>query len=194
MVLLVAIDYIGIFRYWQIYMLLVPILNFGWSFAYAVLRYGLKIFDGGMANGFLYSGVTAIMIWIVSVRARHDKFGGYGHAQGNSLMRPEIYVREPYYNGYSISLFGGLIGTFFLWPSVNSSLSLASGSLSIVHANIKNSIIFQNTAYSNTILGLCVGTVSSFMLLNREIGERKHKIRCTVDCFINVPKFVCRLA
>lgn len=71
MVLLVAIDYIGIFRYWQIYMLLVPILNFAWALNYAVLRYALKIFDGGMANGFLYAGVAAIVIWIVSVRARH---------------------------------------------------------------------------------------------------------------------------
>lgn len=81
------IDNIGIFRYWQIYMLLVPIINFGWSFNYAVLRYGLKIFDGGMANGFLYAGVASIVIWIFSVRSKHDKFGGYDTST-NNLMKP----------------------------------------------------------------------------------------------------------
>lgn len=73
-------------------MLLVPIINFGWSFNYAVLRYGLKIFDGGMANGFLYAGVVSIVVWLLSVRAKHGKFGGYDK-NGNDVMRPEIYNR-----------------------------------------------------------------------------------------------------
>lgn len=70
--LLITLDYIGIFRYWQIYMLLVPICNFMWSFNLSVLRYGLKMFDaGGGISVFLFAGVVSIVIWIVSVRQKH---------------------------------------------------------------------------------------------------------------------------
>lgn len=74
-VLLVCLDYIGIFRYWQIYLFLAPIINFGWSFIYSVLRYALFVFDGqGGLTVFLFSGVVTMMIWIVSVRGRHERF------------------------------------------------------------------------------------------------------------------------
>jgi hypothetical protein len=77
-VLLVSLDFIGIFRYWQIYVILIPIINFGWSFNYCVLRYGLNIFDGcGGLTVFLFSGVVSIAIWVVSVRASDNRFGAY---------------------------------------------------------------------------------------------------------------------
>jgi hypothetical protein len=66
------LDYIGIFRYWQIYMLLVPVINILWSLNYAILRYGLKMFDGGCGmTVFLFAGVVSILIWIISVRQKH---------------------------------------------------------------------------------------------------------------------------
>ena len=77
-VLLIAIDYIGIFRYWQIYMLIVPIISFLWTFNHAVFRYGLKIFDGGCGlDVFLFSGVVTLVLWVIAVRTKHDRYVGY---------------------------------------------------------------------------------------------------------------------
>jgi hypothetical protein len=59
-------------------MLIVPIVNFIWTFNHAILRYGLKIFDGGCGmDGFLFSGVVTLTLWAFAVRARHKRYGGY---------------------------------------------------------------------------------------------------------------------
>lgn len=53
-------------------MLLVPVINILWSLNYAILRYGLKMFDGGCGmTVFLFAGVVSILIWIISVRQKH---------------------------------------------------------------------------------------------------------------------------
>ena len=60
------------------YVIMVPVVNFWSALCYHVLRYGLKIFDGGIGlNGFLFASVTSIAIWAVTVRASNLKFGGY---------------------------------------------------------------------------------------------------------------------
>jgi len=74
-ILIVMIDFIGIWKYWQFYVFLVPIINLGWSLNYAILRYGITIFDGGLGlNVFLFSGVLTIVIWVVSIRGRHNRY------------------------------------------------------------------------------------------------------------------------
>lgn len=75
-ILLIFLDYVGIFKHWQLYIILAPLINLGWSLNYAILRYGLKIFDGGLGvSVFLFSGACTIAIWVVSVRGRHERYG-----------------------------------------------------------------------------------------------------------------------
>lgn len=73
-VLLTALDFIGLFKYWQIYLLVAPIMTVGFSLNDSILIYGLKAFDGGGGlTIFLYSGVCSLMIWILSVKGKIDK-------------------------------------------------------------------------------------------------------------------------
>lgn len=93
-IILICIDYIGIFRYWQIYMIIVPVVNFGWSFNYYVLRYGLQIFDGcGGLTIFAFSGVVTIAMWVVSVRGNHHRYGGYSSQEKDKYTNTDIYKR-----------------------------------------------------------------------------------------------------
>jgi hypothetical protein len=71
-VLLVCLDFVGIFKYWEIYMMIVLFVGFGWSFISALFRYVLKIFDGeGGMSVFLFSGVVTVVIWWIAVRGRY---------------------------------------------------------------------------------------------------------------------------
>lgn len=71
---------------------MVPIVNFGWSFNYSILRYGLKVFDGcGGLTVFAFSGVATIVIWVVSVRGKHHRFGGYLNKE--KYTNTDIYKR-----------------------------------------------------------------------------------------------------
>ena len=70
-VLLTTLDFIGLFRYWQVYIIIAPIMTIGFSLNASILLYGLKVFDGG--GGliiFLYSGVCSLMIWALSIRGK----------------------------------------------------------------------------------------------------------------------------
>lgn len=83
--LMVAIDYIGIWRHWQIFVFTVPIVNFLWALNYNILRYGIKIFDGGAGlNCFLFSAATSLSIWVVCVRGNNLKHGGLNNNHRNT--------------------------------------------------------------------------------------------------------------
>lgn len=85
-VLLVCLDYVSIFRHWQIYILLAPIINFGSSFVYTLFRYALYVFDGqGGLTIFLFSGVVTLTIWVVSVRGNPEKFKGKKIYKSNDI-------------------------------------------------------------------------------------------------------------
>jgi len=72
-VLLTVLDFVGLFNYWQIYLLIAPIMTIGYSLNSAILTYGLKVFDGGGGLCiFLYSGVCSLMIWALSIRGKID--------------------------------------------------------------------------------------------------------------------------
>lgn len=73
-ILLIFIDILGIWQYWQIYILIVPIVNLGWALNYSILKYGITVFDGGVGQTvFLFSGVVTLAIWAVSVRGKFDR-------------------------------------------------------------------------------------------------------------------------
>lgn len=79
MVLVVSVDFIGIFQYWQMYLIMAPILTIGFATNFGINVYGLEVYDGGGGmNIFLYSGVAAFVIWFLAVRGKykvelHDK-------------------------------------------------------------------------------------------------------------------------
>jgi len=72
-VLLTALDFIGLFTFWQIYLFIVPIMTIGFALCSGILLKGLGIFDGG--GGllvFLYSGICSLLIWAISLRGKID--------------------------------------------------------------------------------------------------------------------------
>lgn len=72
-VMLTVLDFVGLFDYWQIYLLIAPIMTIGYSLGSAIIIYGLKTFDGGGGVSiFLYSGMCSLMIWALSIRGKID--------------------------------------------------------------------------------------------------------------------------
>ena len=72
MIVLVSMDFIGIFQYWQMYLIMSAILTVGFSINYGINVHGLDIFDGGGAYTiYLYSGVAALVIWILVIRGKY---------------------------------------------------------------------------------------------------------------------------
>ena len=70
-VLLIFLDFIGIFGYWQIYLIIAPIIGIGYSLNSAILIQGLSIFDGGGGiQIFLFSGILSLFIWLISIRGK----------------------------------------------------------------------------------------------------------------------------
>ena len=68
-VLITVLDFMGLFRYWQVYFLVAPIMTIGYSLLHNIITYGLKTFDGGGGMSvFLYSGVCSLMIWAMCIR------------------------------------------------------------------------------------------------------------------------------
>jgi hypothetical protein len=72
-ILLTVLDFVGLFDYWQVYLLIAPIMTIGYSLNSAIITYGLKTFDGGGGcTIFLYSGVCSLMIWALCIRGKID--------------------------------------------------------------------------------------------------------------------------
>lgn len=72
-VLITMLDFIGLFNYWQIYLLIAPIMTIGYSLISSIIIYGLKTFDGGGGLCvFLYSGICSLMIWAICIRGKID--------------------------------------------------------------------------------------------------------------------------
>jgi hypothetical protein len=72
-VLLTVLDFVGLFDYWQVYLLIAPIMTVGYALSSSIVLYGLRTFDGGGGvTIFLYSGVCSLMIWAFSIRGKID--------------------------------------------------------------------------------------------------------------------------
>jgi len=111
LVLLTALDFIGLFCYWQAYLILAPILTIGNSLSGAILLRGLKIFDGGSGMlVFLYSGVSSVIIWAILIR---DK----PHLE-------KVTIKRSYINQV-LGIIGLIVG-FINWPKFNVAGALTS--------------------------------------------------------------------
>jgi hypothetical protein len=115
-VLLTVLDFIGLFGYWQIYLLIAPIMSIGYCLNSAILIYGLKTFDGG--GGliiFLYSGICSLMIWILCIRGKIDN--------------EKYHLKQSYIN--KTLGFIGVVISFINWPKFN----MAGAVISYINVN-----------------------------------------------------------
>lgn len=70
-VIITCMDFIGLFEYWQVFTLIAFIMTIGCSLCSAIGIYGLDTYDGGEASSvFLFSGMSSLMIWFMSVRGK----------------------------------------------------------------------------------------------------------------------------
>jgi hypothetical protein len=137
LVLLTVMDFIGLFCYWQVYVIMGVIMTVGSSLCGAILIRGLKIFDGG--GGlllFFYSGICSFLIWIVLIRGNidHDK----------------ILIKKSYIN-QTLGMIGVILA-FINWPQFNAAGALVS------YYNVDTTTIsvgnLQSSAITNTYLAL----------------------------------------
>lgn len=169
-VLITALDFIGLFSYWQVYFIMSPIMGIGYSLIDAIITYGLKTFDGGGGmTVFLYSGVCSLMIWIICIRGK---------------VNPLRYkIKESYIN-HTLSFIGVMVA-FVNWPKFNMGGALAT-SYELVDTTTISVGYLQNSALANTFLGLSAGILASILFASKDTKEDKLKFRCYIDCFINV--------
>ena len=70
-VIITCLDFLGLFEYWQVFAIISLLMTIGSSLVSNIVFKGLLTYDGGFAIGaFLFSGVTSLMIWMLSVRGR----------------------------------------------------------------------------------------------------------------------------
>ena len=145
-VLLTSLDFLGLFCYWQAYLILAPIMTIGATLSSAILIKGLHIFDGGSGLlVFFYSGVFSLMIWIVLFR---DKF-----------QVDDLNIKKSYLNQILGML--GVILAFINWPKFNAAGALVS--LGNVDTNSVSIVNLQNSAVSNTFFGLSISLLIAFV-------------------------------
>jgi hypothetical protein len=176
MVLLTALDFLGLFCYWQIYLILAPLLTIGASLCGAILIHGLKVFDGGSGLlVFLYSGVCSLIIWAILVRGKEN------------LDR--VTARESYH-GQVLGIWGVVLA-FINWPKFNA----AGAAVSLINVDSTAIVVgdLQNSALANTLFSLSAGLLLAFLLAEKQT-ENKMRYSAFVDCVINVPLWLARAA
>lgn len=103
-VLLTVLDFVGIFIYWQVYIIIGSVMAFGFSLCSAIIIKGLKSFDGG--GGllvFMFSGVCSLVIWSMCVRGK--------------IELAKYKIQTSYINK-TLGLIGLILG-FINWPKFN---------------------------------------------------------------------------
>lgn len=150
-VLLTVLDFAGLFDYWQIYLLIAPIMTIGYSLCSATINYGLKTFDGGGGYTiFLYSGICSLMIWVICIRGKIDK---------NRYRIKESYVNH-------LLGFIGVIITFINWPKFNMAGAVVSA-INITSTSSATASSLQNSALPNTFLGLSASVLISILFASK---------------------------
>lgn len=172
-VLLTALDFIGLFGYWQVFFIMAPIMGIGYSLFEAILVEGLSTFDGGGGmTVFLYSGVCSLMIWALCIRGK---------------INPARYkIKESNVN-QTLGFIGVMIG-FVNWPKFN-----MGGAYATTYSNVDTTTVsvvyLQNSALANTFLGLSSAILTSILFASKDAKEDKLKFKVYIDCFINVRHF-----
>lgn len=168
-VLLTVLDFLGLFCYWQAYLIMAPIITLGTSLTGAILIRGLNIFDGG--GGlliYLYSGITSLVIWAILFK---DKLSP-------SLLTP----RKSYIN-HALGLVG-MILLFINWPKSNAAGSLVSY-INVDTTNITTDYL-MNSAIVNTFLSLSVSVLLAFFFAEKDSETDKMTFSTFVECVVNV--------
>jgi ammonia channel protein AmtB len=174
-VLLTALDFLGIFCYWQVYLIMSPIITFGSALTGAILIRGLKIFDGG--GGllvFLYSGVTSLVIWGMLIKDN---------------IPPSVLTPRKSYLNHTLGLVGVTL-LFINWPKYNAAGSLVSY-INVDTASITTDIL-MNSAIVNTFLALSISTLLAFFFAEKESENDKMSFNTFSECIINVRPILCR--
>jgi len=103
-ILITGLDFIGLFSFWQVYLLIAPIMTIGYCLNSSIIIYGLKAFDGGGGLSiFLYSGVCSLMIWIMCIRGKMD--------------HDRLRIKQSYIN--KTLGFIGVVISYINWPKFN---------------------------------------------------------------------------
>ena len=164
-----ALDFIGLFCYWQAYLILAPVLTIGSSLCGAILLRGLKIFDGGSGMlVFLYSGVSSLIIWAILIR-------GKPHLE-------KLTIKRSYLN--QVLGIIGMVVAFINWPKFNAAGALTS-SFNIDKTNTTLAYL-QNSAMTNTFMTLALSILVSYFLADKDTPDSQMQYDCSIDCFINV--------
>lgn len=146
-VLLTVLDFVGLFDFWQVYLLIAPIMTIGYSLNSAIITYGLKTFDGGGGYTiFLYSGVCSLMIWAICINGKIDK---------NRYKIKESYINH-------LLGFIGVVITFINWPKFN----MAGATVSAINT-VATASNLQNSALPNTFLGLSASVLISILFASK---------------------------
>lgn len=146
-VLLTVLDFMGLFDYWQVYLLIAPIMTIGFGLCSAIVIYGLNTFDGGGGYLiFLYSGVCSLMIWVICVRGKVDS--------------NRYRIKDSYIN-HTLGFIGVVIA-FINWPKFNMAGALVSSINS--PAGVTS---LQNSALPNTLLGLSAAILISILFASK---------------------------
>jgi len=170
LVLLTVMDFIGLFCYWQVYLIMAPIITIGSSLCSAILIRGLKIFDGG--GGvliFFYSGICSLIIWSVLIK---------GNIDHQKLIIKKSYLSQTLG-------FIGLIIAFINWPKFNAAGALVS------YFNVDtNNISIANlhgSAIGNTYMALSASVLLVFLFATKDnTSQDKMHYQIYIDCFVNV--------
>jgi hypothetical protein len=146
-VLLTVLDFVGLFDYWQVYLVIAPIMTVGFALNSSIVIYGLNTFDGGGGYLiFLYSGVVSLMIWLVCIRGKID----------NNRYR----IKESYIN-HTLSFIGVIIA-FINWPKFN----MAGAVVSSINSTAGTTSL-QNSALPNTFLGLSAALLLAILFASK---------------------------
>lgn len=165
-VLLTVLDFVGLFDYWQVYLLIAPIMTIGFALNSSIVIYGLNTFDGGGGYlVFLYSGVCSLMIWMFCIRGKID--------------HERYRIKESYIN-HTLGFIGVVI-SFFNWPKFN----MAGATVSSINSSAGVTSL-ANSALPNTYLGLSAALLIAILFASKETKEEKMKYKIYIDGFINV--------
>jgi len=148
--LLTALDFVGLFGYWQIYLIIAPIMTIGFALTSSIIVYGLKGFDGGGGcTVFLYSGVCSLIIWAMCIRGKIDK---------------QMYRIKESYSNQTLA-FIGVVLAFITWPKFN----MAGASLSALNiTGTASTSNLQNSSLANSFLGLSAAILLSIVFASKD--------------------------
>lgn len=103
---------------------------------------------------FLYSGVCSLMIWLICIRGQ---------------INPNRYRIKQSYVNYVLGFIGVAVA-LFNWPKFNMAGSIAT-TIDNVNTTDVSEAQLQNSALSNTILGLTTALLTSILFASKDTKQ-----------------------